>query len=533
MPNWWRKAEDTQAEAVHAGAGSHEGESGMVFLEALKKRRSEGLIPVIPDIKCFSPKDGDLMRGRDPVEIAKTLEKAGACVLSVVTEEREFRGSMELLRAVCAAVRVPVLRKDFIETVRDLEETKEAGAAAILLMYSCLGKEKLEFLYREALQMGLLPFVETHTGEELSYAEQLGAPLIGINNRNILLLERDGGDVSHAAGLLTGLRDHLRGGDAAEDPACAEPFLVVESGLQCGADVRTAVRSGADAALVGTAILREEDPAAMYRAMSRPCDLKICGLMNREGAELCVRNHVDMLGFVTEYPADVPWNLQREETKALLESCRAAGKTEKSGGYAKTCIVTGGSTEKVLSLARELRPDAVQLHGRESLQETAETAQALKEEGILLIRSVPGTPALREEMFGTADLQQIAELLGRTETSAILLDSRDAGNAASGGGSILTADLSDTHTPVGRKAFCSGSGMRPEAGDGLLLVIGGGLTADNVREGIRRFAPDMVDVMTGVEDLPGIKSGEKLSRLVHSLEEKCGARGLIRSIIAV
>ena len=203
----------------------------MIFLEALKKRRSEGLIPVIPDIKCFSPKDGDLMRGRDPVEIAKTLENAGACVLSVVTEEREFRGSMELLRAVCAAVRVPVLRKDFIETVRDLEETKEAGAAAILLMYSCLGKEKLESLYREALRMGLLPFVETHTGEELSYAEQLGAPLTGINNRNILLLERDGGDVSHAAGLLTGLRDHLRGRDAAEDPACAEPFIVVESGL--------------------------------------------------------------------------------------------------------------------------------------------------------------------------------------------------------------------------------------------------------------------------------------------------------------
>ena len=62
--------------------------------------------------------------------------------------------------------------------------------------------------------------------------------------------------------------------------------------------------------------------------------------------------------------------------------------------------------------------------------------------------------------------------------------------------------------------------MRPAAGDGLRLVIGGGLTADNVREGICRFAPDMVDVMTGVEDLPGIKSGEKLSRLVYSLEEK-------------
>ena len=115
----------------------------MRFLEALKNRKAEGGIPLIPDIKCFSPKEGDLMKGRDPVVLAQMMAQAGACAVSVVTEEKEFHGSMELLKQVCGAVKVPVLRKDFITCEKDLDETKAAGADAILLMVSCLGEEPL------------------------------------------------------------------------------------------------------------------------------------------------------------------------------------------------------------------------------------------------------------------------------------------------------------------------------------------------------------------------------------------------------
>ena len=517
----------------------------MDFLTALKHRQAAGLIPVIPDIKCFSPKEGDLLRGRDPVLVARQLEAAGACVLSVVTEEEEFGGSMDLLRDICRSVSVPVLRKDFIRTEEDLVRTKEAGASAILLMYSCLGKGRLEALYSAALRTGLAPFVETHTAQELQWAGELGAQLVGINNRNILELERDDGDVRTSEGLMA-----FRPDDA---------FVVVESGLRNGGDVRRAVRAGADAVLVGTAILQAPDPAAMYRAMTRPCDLKVCGLMDTGGIRLCADQYVDVLGFVTEYPVEVPWNLKREEAADLIAFAkndlfspasgpsmsegRGGGSGEAADTQAdrsgisdtltglsgsgisdapaglsasgltsftpKTCIVTGGSPEKVVSLARALRPDLVQLHFTETIEETARIAEALREEGIGVIRSVPTDPEQRLWMFGSPDLADIARLLADTPVIGLLIDSRDAGNASGGGGSIL-----ERIQPQGR-------GKDPLAQVRALFprsfILGDGLTAGNIREAVELFRPDMADVMTGVETAPGKKSENRLSALTDAL----------------
>lgn len=485
----------------------------MDFLTQLKKRKAEGIFPVIPDIKCFSPKEGDLIGGRDPAALAKELESAGACVLSVVTETTEFHGSMEILRDICSSVRIPVLRKDFIETENDLIITKEAGASAILLMYSCLGKEKLEFLYKKALQTGLVPFVETHTAQELKWAGELGAQLVGINNRDILDLERDEGDVSTSENLIC-----FRPGQA---------FLVVESGLRHGADVRRAARCGADAALVGTAILRDPDPASMYRAMTRPCSLKICGLMDRKGILLCRRHHVDVVGFVTEYPVPVPWNLNREEASQLLRFAKqplsadgqllsagqdlpdgrsASARQYSSAGPApETCIVTGGSPEKVISLARELRPDYVQLHYKETASETARITEALHREGIRVIRSIPSNPEQRSQMFGTPGPEQIAALMQTASVDALLIDSRDGGNAAKGGGPVTLRMNSDTLKKIRR--FYS----RP-------VFLGGGLTSSNIRDTVRAYRPDLADVMTGVEISPGKKSESLLAALTAGLE---------------
>lgn len=465
----------------------------MDFLQALKKRKAAGPFPVIPDIKPYSPKDGDLLHGRDPAALAAQLEAAGACVLSAVTEPDEFHGSLQMLREICSTVRIPVLRKDFIENLEDLIETKEAGASAILLMYSCLGKEALETLYKQALQIGLVPFVETHTAEELQWAADLGAPLIGINNRKILELERDDGDVSLFEGL-TGYRPK-------------EAFLVAESGLLSGEDVRRARRCGADGALIGTAILRDDDPASAYRAMTRPCGLKICGLMDREGIRLCLDHHVDILGFVTEYPVDVPWNLQRSEASDLISFARHMSADRPSS---EICIVTGGTPDKVVGLARELRPDMVQLHYTETADETLRIAQALHREGIRVIRSIPGSTEQRLRMFGTSHPLEIARLFAPTKVDALLLDSRDASNAAAGGGSILeNADLSSLAQMPG---LFSGK-----------IFLGGGLTAQNIRRATDLFKPDeadvIADVMTGVETRPGKKSEEQLKELIASLEQ--------------
>ena len=225
------------------------------FSEALKKRGDQGYFPVIPDIKCRSPKEGDLLQGRDPVEAAAVLAKAGAPVLSVVTESVHFGGSLRLLEDVVRETGLPVLRKDFIKEKADLYQTKEAGASAILLICSMLEENTLKELYRGALQIGLEPLVEAHNGEELLMAERLGARLIGINNRNILALEKDGGTVASTQQL------------SAHKPPGS--FLISESGILKEGDVQLARLAGADAVLVGTALWQAPDMAAAYQSFSR------------------------------------------------------------------------------------------------------------------------------------------------------------------------------------------------------------------------------------------------------------------------
>lgn len=214
-----------------------------------------GYFPVIPDIKCRSPKEGDLLRGRNPLAAASLLKTAGAPVLSVVTESVNFAGSLQLLSDIVKETGLPVLRKDFIKEKEDLYQTKEAGAVAILLICSMLEEDKLKELYRQALQIGLEPLVEAHREEELLLAEALGARLVGINNRNILALEKDDGTVS-ATRLL-----------AAHKPAGS--FLISESGIRTEGDVLSARAAGADAVLMGTALWQADDMAAVYQSFSR------------------------------------------------------------------------------------------------------------------------------------------------------------------------------------------------------------------------------------------------------------------------
>ena len=224
------------------------------FLEALRRPAAEGRIPVIPDFKRISPSAGPLFSGRDPVSAAANMVKAGAPVLSVVTEEAHFGGSLALLREIVRGAGVPVLRKDFIRSPRDVEETAACGASAVLLIMASMDPDTLGACYAAAEKLGLDALVEAHTADELRLAASLGCPLLGINNRDILDLERDGGTVSRTAEL------------AALKPSGT--FLVSESGLQSPEDVRRAIRSGADGALVGTAIWRAADPAAFYRTLS-------------------------------------------------------------------------------------------------------------------------------------------------------------------------------------------------------------------------------------------------------------------------
>ena len=233
------------------------------FAAAIAGENSRGFAAVIPDIKCRSPKEGDLLRGRDPLEAACKLAACGAAVMSVVTERERFGGSPELLRDIIQNTGVPVLRKDFITEERQLEETVKLGASAILLICSMLDEDALTLLYAQAIQFGLEPFVETHTVQELELAGRLGARLIGINNREIATMELDDGGPSLTANLAGCVPKNA--------------LLISESGIVSPEDARLAVSAGANAVLVGTALWNAPDMEAAYRSLRVERGNSVCG----------------------------------------------------------------------------------------------------------------------------------------------------------------------------------------------------------------------------------------------------------------
>ena len=223
------------------------------FSDAILSENAAGRLAVIPDIKCVSPKEGDLLRGRDPVDAAKFLVRMGTPVLSVVTEKESFGGGPELLRAVVDATRTPVLRKDFITDEKALEETAESGAAAVLLICAVTDEKTLIRLYESAIKLGLEPLVEVCSADEMKFAVDMDAGLIGINNRNIKTLELDDGGPSRTVALAPGSHKGA--------------LLISESGIKSRYDAQLAASAGANAVLAGTALWRAEDMGAMYQSL--------------------------------------------------------------------------------------------------------------------------------------------------------------------------------------------------------------------------------------------------------------------------
>lgn len=222
----------------------------------LWQKYNSGIIPVIPDIKCKSPGEGDLMAGRNPIEYAKSLADAGAPVISVVTESEHYGGSLELLQQIAEAVPVPILRKDFIKTREQLEESAKYGASGVLLISSILDKDQLANLIEQAILLGLEPLVETHNMEEINAIKDFELSFLGINNRNILEWETDNGTVNTTEKLGQFVP--------------RKSLVLSESSIMSAEDVIRAKAAGAHAVLVGTAILKAKDPVAMYNELSVP-----------------------------------------------------------------------------------------------------------------------------------------------------------------------------------------------------------------------------------------------------------------------
>ncbi|ASI98905.1 indole-3-glycerol phosphate synthase TrpC [Thermococcus celer] len=215
----------------------------------VKLRKKEGANPVIAEIKVYSPKHGDLLRGRDPLDILRIYERSGVAGISYITAN-EFKGNFDTLRQICNETDLPVLRKDFITSKGEIERTAEVGASAILLITRILGEKTAEFV-DYALDHGLDTLVEVHSIEEARIANETNTTMIGINNRDIAILERDDGNVE----LTERLCRHVRG----------DVVRVSESGIRSIDDLKRALKC-ADAALIGTAFMMAENTEEFVRA---------------------------------------------------------------------------------------------------------------------------------------------------------------------------------------------------------------------------------------------------------------------------
>ena len=210
--------------------------------------------------------------------------------------------------------------------------------------------------------------------------------------------------------------------------------------------------------------------------------VKICGFMREEDVHTCIRHGLDIAGFVVEYPHPVPWNLSVDTAKKLIQAvCKQV----------ETCIVTGGSSDKIIQTAMEIKPTFIQLHNNETLEETAYLVNELGKQNIKIIKSLfPNTP----------NLEQTAKDFCDTGIHALLFDSRTPDNAANSGAANISTF------------------MKLQSAVNCPVFLAGGINPQNVTEIVSKTKAQFIDLMTGVEYSHGIKDEKKVIALFKALE---------------
>jgi indole-3-glycerol phosphate synthase/phosphoribosylanthranilate isomerase len=255
-------------------------------------------LAAIAEVKRRSPSAGDLRPGADPAELAAAFAGAGAAAVSILVDDR-FAGSTADLAAARSASDVPLLAKGFFRTEAELDELKEAGADAVLLLLRDLDDRRAAALLAHTSTLGLDTLVEAHDAGELERAVRLGAEVIGLNARD---LETFAVDRRSALDLVAS--------------APRDRVIVAESGISARAHAAAAELAGADAMLVGSALMRASDPAAkLGELLARPL-VKVCGLTREEDVAVAAEAGADLAGFILarETPRRAPGVLAVPDT---------------------------------------------------------------------------------------------------------------------------------------------------------------------------------------------------------------------------
>lgn len=411
---------------------------------------------IIAEIKHKSPSHPAFVQHAAPATLARAYRRNGAAALSIVVDQANFGTSLADVSTVKAAVDLPVLVKDFVIDEAQLTAAWAAGADAALLIVRMLDSDRLDQLLRHARRLGLHVLVECHDEADIELALAAKARLIGVNNRNLATLTTE---LDHGARLL---------------PRVNRPALrISESGLYTRNDVTRMAESGADAFLIGHALLQSRDPGRQVAELcgretaGRP-RVKLCGITSVADARLAHEAGADLLGLIMAPGARQVAPGEAMAIRQKLPAARLCG------------VFVDAEIRQVTDLAAACDLDLIQLHGQESPAYCQELAVAC---GRPLIKALTVTEATPERAAAYAAAAYfLVDLPKGPERGA------------------LTPD--DCRTAAGKLA---------QAGHDVLLA--GGLNPANVRRGDNRifFA---VDVASGVEAGPGVKDPDLIRTFI-------------------
>ena len=417
---------------------------------------------LIAEIKRSSPSAGQIAGpDEDIVARARAFEAGGAAAVSVLCEPHWFGGSVDDLRAVRAAVSIPVLAKEFVIEPIQLPHLRAAGADLVLLLAVLHPAKRLASFVDRALEIGLEPLVEAHDERQIERALATSARLIGINNRDLRTLDVDTDRAIRLRALIPDDR-----------------LVVAESGVRDAATIAAWRAVGFDAALVGEALVRSADPAAAARAFVSagrpPTDLanvattpfvKICGVTDADGILAAMRVGADAIGL--NLVPGTPRALELLEAVALARVARSLG-----GGSQPmptiVAITADAGRERITEIVSALDPDAVQFSGDETAADLAAAGRPAWKAIRIRAGEDPGPIVERARAFLAAGAERI------------LLDSADGPHP---GGTGTRADPS-LAAAVARE---------------VPVILAGGLSSANVAGAVRSIPAVGVDTASGVE----------------------------------
>ena len=510
-------------------------------------------VAVFAEVKRRSPGAGPIALDLDPPALSAEYEAGGALAVSVLTDGPWFDGSLEDLRAVAGARRIPVLRKDFLMDEVQVWETRAAGADLALLIVRILDPLLLADLRAMVHDLGMTALVEVHDEDEVEAALKAGARLVGVNNRD-----------------LAAFRTDLQATERLAPQVPGDVMVVSESGIRDAADVQRAAAAGADAVLVGEALVRSENPreavaqmaavprrttgkrAAARPATGRPVSprmkhgpasprmpgatpgpvvaeeragrrvrAKVCGVATPRDAAAVADAGADYIGAVLS-PGHAR-SVSPERAADVYGACPAR----------RVGVFVDAPPDRVVELARRLSLHVVQLHG----SETPEVAALIGAAGPWQVWKTFHAAGPGGHAAGPDDPPEGGRCMSGSSIGAASAGASWPG-AAWRGGPLTRDDLAaavaayadavagvlvDAWSPgvpggAGQSFAWQGIGatVRRAAGAST-FVAAGGMTPDNAAAAVDALAPDVLDASSGLESAPGAKDPAKVGAFVAAV----------------